>query len=96
MKKTILCFSILMSCLSLHAQKKPMNEFVDDLMAKMTVEEKIGQLNLMPGTDLTTGAKTNSPLVELVEADRCHRFGLAGKELCTILCECPPLRHRGT
>ena len=67
MKKTILCFSILMSCLSLHAQKKPMNEFVDDLMAKMTVEEKIGQLNLMPGTDLTTGAKTNSPLVELVE-----------------------------
>ena len=44
-----------------------MNEFVDDLMAKMTVEEKIGQLNLMPGTDLTTGAKTNSPLVELVE-----------------------------
>ena len=44
-----------------------MSEFVDDLMAKMTVEEKIGQLNLMPGTDLTTGAKTNSPLVELVE-----------------------------
>ncbi len=44
-----------------------MNEFVDNLMAKMTVEEKIGQLNLMPGTDLTTGAKTNSPLVELVE-----------------------------
>ena len=67
MKKTILCLSLVVSCLSLHAQKKPMNEFVDDLMAKMTVEEKIGQLNLMPGTDLTTGAKTNSPLVELVE-----------------------------
>ena len=67
MKKTILGLSLVLSCLSLHAQKKPMNEFVDDLMAKMTVEEKIGQLNLMPGTDLTTGAKTNSPLVELVE-----------------------------
>ncbi len=67
MKKTILCLSLALSCLSLHAQKKPMNEFVDDLMAKMTVEEKIGQLNLMPGTDLTTGAKTNSPLVDLVE-----------------------------
>lgn len=67
MKKTILCLSIALSCLSIHAQKKPMNEFVDDLMAKMTLEEKIGQLNLMPGTDLTTGAKTNSPLVELVE-----------------------------
>lgn len=67
MKKTILCLSLALFCLSVHAQKKPMNEFVDDLMAKMTVEEKIGQLNLMPGTDLTTGAKTNSPLVELVE-----------------------------
>lgn len=44
-----------------------MNEFVDNLMAKMTIEEKIGQLNLMPGTDLTTGAKTNSPLVDLIE-----------------------------
>ncbi len=67
MKKTILGLSLALSCLSLHAQKMPMNEFVDNLMAKMTVEEKIGQLNLMPGTDLTTGAKTNSPLVELVE-----------------------------
>ena len=52
MKKTILCLSLVLSCLSLHAQKKPMGEFVDELMAKMTVEEKIGQLNLMPGTDL--------------------------------------------
>ncbi len=67
MKKTILGLSLAFFCLSVHAQKKPMNEFVDDLMAKMTVEEKIGQLNLMPGTDLTTGAKTNSPLVDLVE-----------------------------
>ena len=25
---------------------KPMNEFVSELMAKMTVQEKIGQLNL--------------------------------------------------
>ncbi len=67
MKKTILGLSLALSCLSLHAQKMPMNEFVDNLMAKMTIEEKIGQLNLMPGTDLTTGAKTNSPLVDLIE-----------------------------
>ncbi len=37
------------------AQKKPMNEFVDDLMAKMTLQEKIGQLNLMVAGDITTG-----------------------------------------
>lgn len=27
---------------------KPMNEFVSELMGKMTVQEKIGQLNLLP------------------------------------------------
>ena len=37
------------------AQKKPMKEFVDDLMAKMTLQEKIGQLNLMVAGDITTG-----------------------------------------
>lgn len=29
---------------------KPMNEFVSDLMGKMTVQEKIGQLNLLPSS----------------------------------------------
>lgn len=68
MKKiTVLLSSLLLFSGSLFAQKKPMGAFIDDLMSKMTVEEKIGQLNLMPGTDLTTGAKTNSPLVGLIE-----------------------------
>ena len=66
-KATILLASLLLFSGSLFAQKKPMGAFIDDLMSKMTVEEKIGQLNLMPGTDLTTGAKTNSPLVSLIE-----------------------------
>ena len=46
----------------------PMDQFVAELMQKMTVEEKIGQLNLLPGGDLTTGAVMNSPLAEKVEA----------------------------
>lgn len=46
----------------------PMSQFVAELMQKMTVEEKIGQLNLLPGGDLTTGAVMNSPLAEKVEA----------------------------
>lgn len=66
-KATVLLTSLLLFSSSLFAQKKPMGAFIDDLMSKMTVEEKIGQLNLMPGTDLTTGAKTNSPLVSLIE-----------------------------
>ena len=43
-----------------------MNQFVGELMARMTVEEKIGQLNLLPGGDVTTGAKKESPLLSLV------------------------------
>ena len=42
-------------------------EFISQLMAKMTVEEKLGQLNLLPGTSATTGELKNSPLMRLVE-----------------------------
>lgn len=39
---------LLFATLSVHAQKSPqdMNRFIDNLMKKMTLEEKIGQLNL--------------------------------------------------
>lgn len=33
----------------------PMNEYVADLMSRMTLQEKIGQLNLMVAGDITTG-----------------------------------------
>lgn len=33
----------------------PMKEYIDQLMAKMTLQEKIGQLNLMVAGDITTG-----------------------------------------
>lgn len=32
-----------------------MNQFIDDLMSRMTLEEKIGQLNQLPGDDINTG-----------------------------------------
>ena len=41
--------------LSLLRPLKPMNEFVSELMGKMTVQEKIGQLNLLPSGDIQTG-----------------------------------------
>lgn len=42
---------------SAYAQKSPvdMNRFIDDLMKKMTLEEKIGQLNLPVTGEITTG-----------------------------------------
>ncbi len=41
---------------------------IDDLMSRMTLEEKLGQLNLLPGGDITTGAEMNSPIAEKVKA----------------------------
>ena len=48
------------------AEDKKMNDFIDQLMAKMIVEEKLGQMNLLPGTSATTGELKNSPLLQLV------------------------------
>ena len=47
-------------------EDRQMNKFIDQLMAKMTVEEKLGQMNLLPGTSATTGELKDSPLLQLV------------------------------
>ena len=47
---------------------KPMNEFVSELMGKMTVQEKIGQLNLLPSGDIQTGISDNSSVSEAIRS----------------------------
>ncbi|WP_295772437.1 beta-glucosidase BglX [uncultured Mucilaginibacter sp.] len=42
------------------AEKAKMNAFVSQLMAKMTVDEKIGQLNLVTGGEATTGTAVST------------------------------------
>jgi len=61
MRKVFLAIALLCSVLTASAQDN-MKTFVDNLMAKMTLKEKIGQLNLLPGGDITTGQAMNSPL----------------------------------
>ncbi|HEY5772205.1 MAG TPA: hypothetical protein VIS75_06225, partial [Chitinophagaceae bacterium] len=39
-----------------------MDSFIDDLMSKMTVEEKLGQLNLPGAGDITTGQASSSDI----------------------------------
>ncbi len=56
MKKNIITLVFSFLVLSLSAQKKPMEEFVSDLMSRMTLQEKIGQLNLQVAGDITTGS----------------------------------------
>ncbi len=43
-------------------QNTKMDRFIDDLMSKMTIEEKIGQLNLPGSGDIVTGQAKNSDI----------------------------------
>ncbi len=44
-----------------------MNAFIDDLMGKMTLEEKLGQLNLPASGDIVTGAAANSNIAQKIK-----------------------------
>jgi beta-glucosidase len=46
---------------------KPRAEFVAELMSKMTLEEKIGQLNLPTSGDITTGVASSSNVAKNIE-----------------------------
>ena len=54
-KKTIIALAMSLLAINVGAQTNPMKKFIDDLMSKMTLREKIGQLNLMVAGDITTG-----------------------------------------
>lgn len=66
--KRIILSALLLASLQLSAQNKPaaadvkMNQFVTSLMQKMTLDEKIGQLNLPGSGDIVTGQASNSDI----------------------------------
>ena len=43
-----------------------MNAFIDELMGKMTLEEKLGQLNLPASDDIVTGQAQSSNIGTMV------------------------------
>lgn len=47
-----------------------MNQFVNTLMSKMTLEEKLGQLNLPASSDFVTGAVSSSDIADKVKAGK--------------------------
>lgn len=45
-----------------------MNKYIDDLMGRMTIEEKIGQLNLVTGGEATTGAVVSTDVESKIKS----------------------------
>ncbi len=65
MMKFTLVSLLFVATLNAFAQEqgnKKMDDFITDLMAKMTLEEKIGQLNLPGSGDIVTGQAANSDI----------------------------------
>ena len=62
MLKKFLVVALMLSVQFSFAQDAKMKTFVDGLMKKMTLDEKIGQLNLPGAGDITTGQANNSDI----------------------------------
>ncbi|MBS1917811.1 MAG: beta-glucosidase BglX [Bacteroidetes bacterium] len=62
MKKVQVLIALLFVVIALHAQDAKMNAFITNLMNKMTLDEKIGQLNLPGSGDIVTGQASNSDI----------------------------------
>lgn len=83
MKRII--FLLLSACAVLHVnaqQNDPkMDSFINDLMAKMTLEEKIGQLNLPSEGDIITGLGSNSNIAGKIRKGQVGgMFNIKGAE----------------
>lgn len=69
MKKILMTTLLGCAALAVNAQSKDakMDRFIDDLMSKMTIDEKIGQLNLPSSGDITTGQAKNSGIADKIK-----------------------------
>ena len=81
MKKILTIFLALISVALLHAQDAKMNDFINRLMAKMTVEEKIGQLNLVIPGGAVTGAVVSKDVDNKIRQGNVGGlFGITGPD----------------
>ena len=73
MKKSFLINALLLVSvmgLAQNAKDAKMHQYVNNLMSKMTLEEKLGQLNLPASSDFVTGAVSSSDIAEKVKAGK--------------------------
>lgn len=74
MKKNIILFITVFSFITAYSQKEkvkstPLSKdvFIKELISKMTLEEKLGQLNLPSSGDITTGQAKSSDIAKKIE-----------------------------
>ena len=80
-RTSLLLAATFLGAATMQAQKSPqdMDRFIDALIKRMTVEEKIGQLNLPVTGEITTGQAKNSDVAKKIER------GLVGDRKSTRL-----------
>lgn len=73
---------LLTACSSLSSDKDAtMHQFIDGLMKQMTLEEKIGQLNLPCSDDITTGQSISQNIEEKIRSGEvCGLYNIKGVE----------------
>ena len=81
MRKHFLVLILLSTAVSLRAQDSKMNAFISSLMNKMTVDEKIGQLNLVTPGGAVTGSVVSQDVDEKIRQGKVGGlFGITGPE----------------
>jgi len=86
MKKIFVSTAVAMCAITASAQKLPMREYVDRLMQEMTLEEKIGQLNLMVAGDIVTGGALDTQVGGDIAAGKMGGvFNIKGVEKIKVL-----------
>ncbi|MBQ3731362.1 MAG: beta-glucosidase BglX [Muribaculaceae bacterium] len=69
LKSILITVAVALAALTAHAvDQAKMNQFIDDLMGKMTLQEKIGQLNLPVTGDIITGSTVSGDVVGKIKA----------------------------
>jgi beta-glucosidase len=74
MKKQWIVLLLLTSLIKVNGQDDQMNVFINDLMNRMSTEEKIGQLNLNAAGSFTTGKTINEKTHEKIKSGQLGAF----------------------
>jgi beta-glucosidase len=78
---TALTAILIQGCQPKNTDEAKMDGFIDDLMQQMTIEEKIGQLNLLDFGDIVTGEERSSNIAEKIKKGQAGAlFNVRGSE----------------